>query len=755
MMGSDALRAAIRALVSPVEAQAPAEVREVHVAVERLIAAPDQAAWQQAKPGVEAALDALAAKVGVSREQLARNALKKQLPAIPGLDALPDSAGLGLHADVALGPLALRVDAPRLVTSFDGAAPLDLGLQPPSSVGVSLGFPPFGGSGSLEYHREPRARFAGALGLRLGVVDVRAFGVVEDAPGALAVALLLVARFTPGIQLGFGFALSAVGGLVCVNRTIDVEEIRRRISDGSASEALFAGDPERNAPDVLRALETMFTPKAGAAVVGPTVQVTWLEITGTGMAFMEGSLAVLIEFPGPARIVLLGRLVVQVPPKELPLLHLQVDALGVLDFARSTLSVDASLVNSHALGIFTVSGDAAARLSWGERPYALLSVGGFYPGFKPEPALERPLRRLGLALDSPLPGIYVRAEAYFGATPNTLQFGGRLEAGIGAGPVEAGGFVQLDALLQRDPFRFAVDYAAGFSVSFAGEDLGSITISGRITGPGPITITASFEFEVLFLEISWSDTFTLGSAAAVGRPTLTAASELDRELRNLRNLHAPELADSAVVLRPASPPTDAALVAPTGRVVWAQTTMPLATPLRRIRDVPLGGPDEANVELADPSVASSVEPADEWFSPASFLELSGADALNRPSFERLRAGLAIRLATERGPQRHDVIVSALELVKPEEPPEPPTLAAVHLFPGALLVAIGARSEEPAARMTDPRIRLQPEIWVVSGNGGGESMRSETEAHEVAARTRLTRPIAAVTANDRVSLAGLA
>ena len=749
MIGADALRAATRALVAHVEAQAPAEARAVHNAVEQLAAARDQAVWQQAAPAVDAALDALAAKVGVSREQLAKDALKKQLPAIPGLDELVGPSGL--HADAMLGPLSLRVDGPRVIASFNGVSPVDLGIQPPNSVGVKLGFPPFAGSGLLEYRSEPRPRFAGALGLRLGVVDVRAFGVVEDAPGALAVALLLIARFTPGIQLGFGFALSAVGGIVCVNRTVDVEEIRRRIGDGSATEALFAGDPERNAPDVLRALETMFTPKPGAAVVGPTAQVTWLEITGTGMSFVEGSLAVLIEFPGPARIVLIGRLVVQVPPKSLPLLHLQVDALGVLDFARSSLSVDASLVNSHALGIFTVSGDAAARLSWGERPYALLSAGGFYPGFKPEPALERPLRRLGLALDTPLPGIYVRAEAYFAATTNTLQFGGRLEAGIDAGPVEAGGFVALDALIQRDPFRFAIDYASGFSVSFAGEDLGSITIAGRITGPGPITITASFEFEVLFLEISWSDTFTLGSPAAVPRPTLTAASELQRELKNPRNLHAPELADPAVVLRPASPPADVALVAPTGRVVWAQTTMPLATPLRRVRDVPLAAPDEANVELADFSVATSIELAEEWFSPASFLELSGADALNRPSFERLQAGLAFRLATDRG-SPHTVTVQALEFLKPEVPSAP---AAVHLFPLGLLVAIGARSEEPAARTTEPIIGLVPEQWLVVGNGGGAGMRSETEAHEAAASNRLMRPIAAVSSKDGVSLAGLA
>jgi hypothetical protein len=749
VIGGDAIRTAIRALIAPIEAQAPAEARAVQDAANLLVAAPDQAAWQLAAPQLQSALDALAARLGVTRDDLAKNALRSQLPAIPGLDGLvrPD----GLHADVGLGPLALRVDAPRLVASFDGAGPVDLGLQPPSSVGVSLGFKPFGGAGTLEYRREPRPRFAGALGLRLGVVDVRAFGVVEDEGTALAVALLLVARFSPGIQLSFGFALSAVGGLVCVNRGVDVDEVKRRLADGSAGDALFAGDPERNAPDVLRALETMFSPKGGAAVVGPAAQITWLEISGTGVSFMEGDLAVLVEFPGPARIVLVGRLVVQVPPKELPLLHLQIDALGVLDFARSTLSIDASLVRSHALGVFTVTGDVAARLSWGERPYALLSAGGFYPGFKPEPALDRPLRRLGLSLDSPLPGIYVRAEGYFAATPNTLQLGGRLEAGIHAGPVRAGGFVALDALLQRSPFRFAVDYSAGFFVSFSGTDLGSISISGRITGPGPITITASFEFEVLFFDISWSDTFTLGSPAAVPTPSVTAASELERELKNPRNLHAPEFTDPAVTLAPASPPADRALVGPTGRLVWTQTTLPLATPLRRVRDVPLASPDEANVALADPSVAAEDVPAEEWFSPASFLDLSGADALNRPSFERLQAGRNVRLATERGPA-HPLTVGVKEFVKPADSSLD---ALLHLFPPGLLLAVAARAAEPTARTTDPRIRLVPETWLVRGDGGEDGMRSETEAHEVAVTLRALRPAAAVSASDGASLAGLA
>src|SRR5207248_7772351 len=168
-------------------------------------------------------------------------------------------------------------------------------------------------------------------GLRLGPVDVRAFGIVEEGErNVLSLALLLAAHFTPGIQLSFGFALSAVGGVVCVNRTVDVDLIRRRLSDGSAGDALFAGDPERNAPEILRVLGEMFAPQPGAAVVGPTAEITWLEITESA-SFMEADLAVLLVFPGPARIVLVGRLIVQIPPEDLPLLHLEVDVLGVLD----------------------------------------------------------------------------------------------------------------------------------------------------------------------------------------------------------------------------------------------------------------------------------------------------------------------------------------------------------------------------------------------------------------------------------------
>ena len=135
----------------------------------------------------------------------------------------------------------------------------------------------------------------------------------------------------------------------------------------------------------------------------------------------------LIELPGPQRIV---------HRRHRPGRHpADPEAPGRRASACSTsrsrlLSVDASLVDSGLLGIFTIYGDLAFRQCWGPQAYTVLSAGGFYPGFRPEPASIPPLRRLGFHLDSPVPGIDVRAEGYLAVTSNTVQLGGYLEAGI-------------------------------------------------------------------------------------------------------------------------------------------------------------------------------------------------------------------------------------------------------------------------------------------------------------------------------------
>ena len=181
--------------------------------------------------------------------------------------------------------------------------------------------------------------------------------------------------------------------------------------------------------------------------------------------------------------------------------------------------------------------------------------------------------------------------------------------------------------------------------------------------------------------------------------------------------------------------------------------MPLETPLKRVGSVPLGQPDTAHVRLGDASLADggNVERSDDWFSPGSFLDLTGADALNRPSFERLQAGVGLRLAVARG-AAFPRAVEVKEFVKPEVPAFA-LLVGAHGFSLGLLLAIGGRSGEPTARTTDPKIRLVDEDWRVRGDGGEFAAASETAAHAAAAELRGVR--AAVASVDAVDLAGIA
>ena len=82
------------------------------------------------------------------------------------------------------------------------------------------------------------------------------------------------------------------------------------------------------------------------------------------------------------------------------------------------------------MSVFIIVGDTAFRLSWGDRPYAMLSLGGFHPAFNPEPAVFPEMARLGLAYDPGSVGYWVRLEFYLAITSNTVQTGGKIEAGL-------------------------------------------------------------------------------------------------------------------------------------------------------------------------------------------------------------------------------------------------------------------------------------------------------------------------------------
>ncbi len=682
---------------------------------------------------------------------------------IPGLRELLGSVGAnGIDEQVNLGPLLLRVQVPPVDAAFPAIVagappPVFLGYASLGSVGLDLDLAPMGGGGYLAAQGD---RLSGVLELKLGIVDVHAFGIIEHVSGDLSVLVLLGARFFPGIQLSFGFAIGAIGGLVGINRTIDVDAARRKLSDGSVTDALFPDDPVAKAPSILASLGELFPPRDGSAVFGPTFELTWGQLSPTGPAIAQADLGLLIELPGPRRIVLVGRLVIALPPGPINLVHLELDVLGVIDFVAALVSIDASLVNSSVLGVLRITGDAAFRLSWGDRPYMLLSIGGFFPGFTPEPSIGRALARLAITLDSPVPGVTIRAEGYFAVTTNTLQFGGRLEAGISAGPVEAAGFVALDAIATFRPFHFEVDYSAGFAVRFDGVDLASITVSGTISGPGPLSISASLEVDILFLSVSWGETFTIGDSVDQGPPPVSLHDIIKEQLDRPANLRGVDVTDPAVKMAPRSGLADApqvALVAPTGTLQWSQSVLPFDTTIMELRGAPAS--DAGQLSFDAPSgTLNQTGASDEWFSPASFRHLTAAESLNQPSFAELPGGSVLALVPAMGP----VVAksSDFEVYVRREDDKSLTALGSHalLAFGSLLASrLAGRAGAPTLTNDDAVLtidRAKEKAWSVAGGGTAQSVSSETEAHTQVALSSPAQPLAAARVDDRVALGGV-
>src|SRR4029453_11474981 len=107
-------------------------------------------------------------------------------------------------------------------------------------------------------------------------------------------------------------------------------------------------------------------------------------------------LALIMELPEPVRLIILGRLKAILPDERAALVQVRMDAVGVIDFNKGEVSLDATLYDSRILE-FALTGDMALRASWGDKPNFVLAIGGFNPRF-PAPAGFPKLERLALSL---------------------------------------------------------------------------------------------------------------------------------------------------------------------------------------------------------------------------------------------------------------------------------------------------------------------------------------------------------------------
>ena len=142
--------------------------------------------------------------------------------------------------------------------------------------------------------------------------------------------------FAP-INIGLGFTLNEVGGLVGVNRTVAVDVLRSGLKNGSLNAVLFPEDPIRNAPRIVSNLRSVFPPTNNQYVFGLMAKIGW----GTP-TLLTIDLGIVLEFPSPMRLLVLGQLRALLPSTKKAMIKLQMDALGVIDFDKGEAALDAT-----------------------------------------------------------------------------------------------------------------------------------------------------------------------------------------------------------------------------------------------------------------------------------------------------------------------------------------------------------------------------------------------------------------------------
>ena len=555
------------------------------------------------------------------------------------------SAALG----ITLGPIAGSVDrigAKALLGFPDhggnlGRANLSVDFKPPSGLGLEIDAGPVSGGGYISF--DPvKGEYAGILDVNLAdVVQVKVIAVLDTIlpDGSKGFSLLLIITFDlPPIQLGFGFTLNGVGGLGGVNRTMSIDALHAAFRAHTLNNIMFPPDPIKNAPQIISEIHDLFPPAEGRYLFGPMLEFGW----GTP-TLITLSVGLILEVPDPIRLAILGLIHAGLPTEDAPLIELHIDVLGTIDFGAKKLSIDGSLYDSHVL-IFSLAGDLALRLSWGDDPNFVFSLGGFNPHFNTA-GLDVPadMHRMTVSIgdgDNPR----ISANSYFAITSNSLQFGANVEAYASAAGFTIHGYLGFDVLIIFSPFSFEFDFSAGFGVSFEGLTLLSLQVDGLLSGPRPWHIHGDASIDILFFSVSVSLDISWGDPTPVVLPKKSVLQDLLPALQDPRNWSAqlPDRTTQAVTLAAPKADDKTLRVHPIGKLAVRENVVPLDLQITKYGNAT---PSDGNLfSISDVTINGKEEPTSqltEYFGAAQFLTLSDADKLSRPSFEKYDAGKTI------------------------------------------------------------------------------------------------------------------
>lgn len=572
--------------------------------------------------------------------------------AIIGLKFKDGNLGLDAGATIKaeLGPFTAIVENMGLTSTLSfpdkggnlGPADLAFSFKPPTGIGLSLDTPAVRGGGYLFFDPD-NERYGGALELSISnMFMVTAVGLVTtrlpDGSKGFSLLLIINVQFTPGIALGYGFFLSGLGGLIGINRTINEQALIDGVRSGSLDSILFPENIVANITKIISDIRLIFPPKRDQFMIGLMAKITW------GVpALVSIEFGIIIEFKSPTRLAILGILQVALPTEEEALIIIKVSFAGIINFDEQYLSFDASLFGSRIL-TFTLEGDMALRLNWGDEAAFLMTVGGFHPAFEPPARFNLGnLKRLTLNILTGNPRLSLTT--YFALTSNTVQFGALIDFYFKVSKFKAIAFFGFDVLFIFSPFRFIAEIRAGVAIKLGSTTLLSISLQFSLAGPTPWNAAGTGSFKILFFKVKVRFSKTWGDRKDILPTKVPVLPEILSALEQNRNWTAelPHRRFMLVTLRELDSEADGIVLQSYGSLTVSQTILPLDMEINKFGNNLPSDIERARISrmrIEDDEV--DIDDVRDSFAPSAFTEMKDEDKLKSSSYVKERSGVRVR-----------------------------------------------------------------------------------------------------------------
>lgn len=550
--------------------------------------------------------------------------------------------------------VGLLIEGSGLVITLDGdpssSAVFDLLVSPrwPDRIGLKIDAGPVSGAGYIGRVERiykngdveiKRQEFGGFINLK--IMNFGVSTVVILSPDPFSLVMVMGVRFPTAIDLGFGFTLNGIGGILGLERGLSIPALRDAIKDQIVDRLLLPDLPSIDgAPKLIEQVAQIFPPRDGGFVIGPAAEIGW----GSQAKFIAIKVAVVLALPDPS-ITIIGGIRIQAPAKEVALTDLRADLFATINAARLLLF---GTLRDSKIGPIKIKGDMGLLIEWEGDGAFELSIGGFHPSYEKLTGKKSGLGKLDRITIDLSPADFLKAvvQGYFAVTAGTVQFGvdGRLAADFKVVKVTV--WLGLDVIFMWSPhFAFEALLRLGANVELFGKSVAGVEFNGTFKGMQPFELSGRVKVKFLF----WTFDENLGPITW-GDPAPALAASVDPLMMAVSGLRAPEAwkallpehANQLVTLTDFTPPDGTIVAHPLAGLEITQNAVPLGHRIDRIGTaqvttnmITLDTPTMTN------SSVSAVSEVKGPFAPGHYFAIEGEKLLARGGFEQLQNGIRI------------------------------------------------------------------------------------------------------------------